>query len=114
MGPGFAHAYRSARALTAVGVLLGVLAFGWIVNSDKIVATTEMTAKVLQVIEYSRAFQARVAADDGKQVRIFLPMAGPRPSAGDQIPLVAEHYSDGSTLYRFDQSRWIANAGGLK
>lgn len=114
MGLGFTHSYRNARALAVIGALLGVLGFGWIASSDKIVATTELTAGVLEVIEYRRGFQARVAASNGREVRIFLPMAGPRRSAGDQIPLIAEHYSDGSTLYRFDQGRWIANAGAVK
>lgn len=114
MGPGFAHAYRNARAMAVIGALLTVLAFGLIANSNKIVATTELTARVLEVSESNGTFQARVAASDGREARIFLPLAGPRPSVGEQIPLIAEHYSDGSTRHRFDESRWIGLQTGAR
>lgn len=102
-----------------IGVLLAVWAFALIGSRAKVVATDDMTARVVEVIEvnkskYSSAFLARVVATDGREIRLFLPLAGPRPSVGDEVPLVAEHYDDGDTLYQFDAGRWRGHAGAAE
>lgn len=114
-----AHLYREARVMMVIGVLLAVMVFAYIESRRELVAIDTISGKVVQVTEVnktknSRAFLARAIAVDGRQIQTFLPISPPRPSAGDTIPLVVEHYQDGTVLYRFDASNWAGSEAALR
>jgi hypothetical protein len=84
-----------------IGVVL-LLAVGWAIWSRPaaLVSVNSESGQMLSVTERFGVVQVA----DGRKVRVALPLPVPKP--GDAVPLVAEHYKDGTARYRIDADAW--------
>ena len=108
----WARHHRNARALGAGVAIFGAIFAMSLLRCNPMIERVEISGVVLAVeAENLRPLgegepQARVlvAAEDSVQIRLFLPP--PVPKIGDKIPLIAEHYKKGDSLYHLDQQKW--------
>jgi hypothetical protein len=90
---GFARGHFAARVI-AVGLFVAPLLLWW---SAKDPGTLQAQRQVTGTVVAQNDKIARVALADGREVQVFV---GRRKfAAGDEIPLRAEFYSDGSERY---------------
>lgn len=108
----WAWAHRNARAWGMVIVLAGLL--GWTLweTSVERIDYRETGGELLEVIgDANSGFSVgRVRVDDGREIKVYLPQQL-TPKAGDRVPLIMEHYDDGSVLFAFDNGKWMADGG---
>ncbi len=48
---------------------------------------------------------------NGKRAKLMLSKNIPLPKKGERVPLSFEDYDDGSTLYWFNEQRWLIEGG---
>ena len=105
--------YRNARAIgAALALLVAILSMQLLrcnpmverVNISCVVVAVE--AEGLHPMDNAEA-QSRVlvSTPDSLKVRLLLPP--PVPVVGDLIPVVAERYKKGDTLYALDHQKWL-------
>jgi hypothetical protein len=56
-------------------------------------------------------YRGKVGLQDGRTVTLAISTRPPIPKAGDRIPVIFERYEDGKTMYGFNNTQWISNAG---
>ncbi len=109
----WAISYRNARGMAMALVMLIAILSMLSLRCNPMVGRDSVLGLVLEVeAEGLHPFnegapQARVlvATADSLQIRLFLPPPVPRP--GDFIPLTAEHYKKGNTMYFLDLQKWL-------
>lgn len=104
------YRYRSNRALLAIACLLAAVAAGLLMWPGEVTGTRRVSGVVMEVgtgegrsLRSGNATSlvtARVALDDGHEVRVLV--TGMAPTAGQTVTLVETRYSDGSTRYRLE------------
>ena len=105
--------YRNTRAIgAALAMLIAILSMQLLrcnpmeerENISCVVVAVE--AEGLQPLGNGQP-QSRVlvSTPDSLKVRLMLPP--PVPVVGDLVPLVAEHYKKGDTLYTLDHQKWL-------
>ena len=111
--------YRNTRVIfTAAGFLL-ILAWGaYQMRSTKLVDTTRATAVVEEIKQYKLGssgtsgrgsgkviyYRGRLVFDDSTWVE--MQMIQPLPEVGDRVPVIIEHYDNGSKYYAIDRVAW--------
>ena len=115
----WATVHRNTRVIfTAAGFLL-ILAWGaYQMRSSKLVDTTRTTVVVTEVKQYKMGssstngkgsgnvtfYRGRLVFDDSTWVEMQL--IQPLPEEGDRLPVIIEHYDNGSKYYSIDRVAW--------
>ena len=110
--------YRNARALSAAVALFVAIFTMQILRCNPVVSRENIFGQVVTVeAEGLHPFgdgeplsRVLVLTPDSLEVRIMLPP--PVPMVGNAIPLIAEHYKKGDTLYIPDQLKWRMDGPG--
>lgn len=110
--------YRNARALGAAASIFIAIITMQLLRCDPMVSRENIYGRVIMVeAEGLQPFgegepQSRVLVltSDSLKVRVILPP--PVPVEGNFIPLIAEHYKKGDTLYFPDQLKWRMDGPG--
>ena len=108
----WARMHRNARALGAAFAMLIAIVAMQLLRCNPVVEHENISGVVLTLEAeglhpfgdgkpYTRIL---VATPDSITVRLLLP--SPVPKVGDVIPMVAEHYKKGDTLYSLDHQKW--------
>jgi len=105
--------YRNSRALGAAVAMLIAIVTMQLTRCNPLENRENITGVIISVeaedlqpfSNGERQSRVLVATPDSFKVRLLLPP--PVPMVGDLIPLVAEHYKKGNTLYYLDQQKWL-------
>jgi len=113
-----ATVHRNARAFTMGAGFLLILAWGaYQMRSTKLVDTTRTTAVVEEIKQYNLGSSSTSGRGSGKitiyrgklvfedSTWVEMQMIKPLPEVGDRLPVIVEHYDNGSKYYSVD---WIA------
>ena len=104
--------YRNSRALgAALAMLIAIVTMQLLrcnpMESRENISGVVLVVEARDLTGFSNGeSQSRVlvATPDSLKVRLLLPP--PVPEVGNLIPLVAEHYKKGDTLYFLDHQKW--------
>jgi len=112
---GFLKSFRRARLLLLIPLLIIAVVVTYMETRNPLLRRDTLDARVLEVKEVletrnGAAHMARVELPDQTHIRLLLPFSPPHPAAGDHIPLIAEYYEDGKTLYALDWQAWVDRA----
>ncbi len=110
-----ANMYRNMRALSVAVALFAAIIVMQVARCNPMESRDDIMAAVLAVEaeglqpagQGERQSRVLVITPDSLKVRLLLPP--PVPGVGDLIPLVAEHYKKGDTLFFLDQQKWRMN-----
>ena len=95
-----ARARQLTRAFFIGVVLLLVVGAAIWMRPAALVSANSEQGQMLSVTERFGVVQIA----DGRKVQVAVPLPAPKP--GDTVPLLAEHYADGTTRYRIDADAW--------
>jgi len=112
---GFLTTFRRARLLLLIPLLIIAVVVTYLESRTPVLHRESLTATVLETLEVLQtqngsAHLARLELPDRTRIRLLLPFAPPHPATGDRVPLVAEYYEDGKTLYALDWPAWVDRA----
>jgi len=104
--------YRNARGLAVVAVMLVAIISVLSLRCNPMVGREKVLGLVLDIeagglhpgSDGEAQTRILMATPDSVDIRLLLPPPVPRP--GDFIPLIAEYYKKGNTVYLLDQERW--------
>lgn len=89
------------------GAIGAVLMIGWLAlgGLPEHVGTDRAEAVLVDVEGDKGARYGHVQLDDGQLVRVYL--QEPVPAPGSRLPILIEHYDDGSQAYQMDGEKWM-------
>jgi hypothetical protein len=108
----WAGMYRNTRAMGAAVAMLIAIVTMQVLRCDPMVSRENVSGVVLLVeVEGLQPYgdgepQSRVVVITSDSVKVRLLLPPPVPVAGDAIPLLAEHFKKGDTLYSLDRQKW--------
>ncbi len=105
--------YRNSRGIgAALFLFIAIIAMQWqrcnpMELRENISCTVvQIEAEGLQSPGFPE-LQSRVLVSTPDSVKVRLLLPPPVPMVGDLIPIVAEHYKKGDTLYFLDRQQWL-------
>ncbi len=118
----WATAYRNWRAIIGAIVLLGVFIWALMLKQEflsrKLLSIRHEEAVVKRVVKLDlnkvpsrfgssegvTLYKGVLELPDGTELKLTL--VPPIPKVGDRVPLIVEHYDDGSRFYTIDREKW--------
>lgn len=112
---GFLVSFRRARLLLLIPLLIATVIVTVMESGNAVLHRETLTGRVLDVKEVLQtrngsAHLAHVELPDQTRIRLLLPLSPPHPVVGDRIPLIAEFYEDGKSMYALDWQAWVEHA----